>query len=81
MYLQSQTYRSNTSHLGPPRTWYQSKDYMIVGDTLYYCGVDSVLRRCLTHEEAEKVLNDCNSDACGGHQSGYATTKSILREG
>ena len=47
---------------------------MIIGDTLYHRGVDTVLRRCLTHEEAEKVLNDCHSGACGGHQSGYATT-------
>eukprot|EP00253_Pinus_taeda_P024724 PITA_24724 len=54
---------------------------MIVGDTLYRRGIDIVLRRCLTHEEAEKVLNDCHSGACGGHQSGYATTQKILRAG
>eukprot|EP00253_Pinus_taeda_P017900 PITA_17900 len=39
------------------------------------------MRRCLTHEEAEKFLNDCHSGACGGHQSGYATTQKILRAG
>eukprot|EP00253_Pinus_taeda_P003675 PITA_03675 len=37
------------------------------------------MRRCLTHEEVEKVLNDCHSGACGGHQFGYATTQNILR--
>ena len=40
-----------------------------------------MLRRCLTLEEAEKVLNDCHSGACGGHMSGYATAQKILRAG
>jgi len=51
---------------------------MIVGNTLYRHGIDTILRRCLTHEEAEKVLNDCHLGTCGGHQSGYATTHKIL---
>eukprot|EP00253_Pinus_taeda_P031214 PITA_31214 len=34
---------------------------MIIGDTLYRRGIDTVLRRCLTHEEAEKFLNGCHS--------------------
>ena len=42
---------------------HQEKDYMIVGETLYRRGVDTVLRRCLTHEEAEKALNECHSGA------------------
>ena len=47
--------------------------YGDIGDTLYRRGVDSVLRRCLTHEEAEIVLNDSHSGACGGHLSRLAT--------
>eukprot|EP00253_Pinus_taeda_P001496 PITA_01496 len=54
---------------------------MIIGDTLYRRGIDTVLRRCLTHEEAEKFLNDCHSGTCGGQQSGYATAQKILRAG
>ena len=38
-----------------------------------------ILRRCLTHEEAEHFLNDSHSRACGGHLSGLATTQKILR--
>eukprot|EP00253_Pinus_taeda_P024692 PITA_24692 len=53
---------------------------MIIGETLYHRGVDTDLRRCLTHEEAEKVLNDCHSGTCGGHRSSYTTTQNILRE-
>ena len=54
---------------------------MIIGDTLYPRGVDTILRRCLTHDEAEKALNECHSSACGGHLSGYATAQIILRVG
>ena len=50
-------------------------------DTLHHCGVDSILRRCLTHDEAELVLNDCHGGACGGHLSGLATAQKILRAG
>jgi len=78
IYLQNQKYRPNTSRSEQKRIRYQSKDYMIVGTTLYRRGVDTVLRRCLTHEEAEKALNDCHSGACGGHQSGYTTAHKIL---
>ena len=58
-----------------------AKNYLIIGDTLYCRGVDSVLRRCLTHEEAEIVLNDAHSGACGVHLSGLATAQKILRVG
>ena len=58
-----------------------AKNYLISGDTLYHRGVDSVLRRCLTHEEAKTVLNDAHSGACGGHLSGLATAQKILRVG
>jgi len=78
IYLQTQIYRSNTSHSEQRRIRYQAKYYTIVGDTLYRHGIDTVLWRCLTHEEAEKVLNDCHSSVCGGHQSGYTTAQNIL---
>ena len=50
-------------------------------NTLYRCGVDSILRRCLTHDEAEVVLNDCHRGACGGHLSRLSIAQKILREG
>ena len=37
--------------------------------------------RCLTHEEANIVLNDSHSGVCGGHLSGLATAQKILRLG
>eukprot|EP00253_Pinus_taeda_P032457 PITA_32457 len=81
IYLQTQTFRPNTSRFEQRHIRYQAKDYMIVGDTLYCRGVNTVLRRCLTLEEAEKFLNDCHLGVCGGHQSSYTTTQKILRDG
>jgi hypothetical protein len=57
---------------------HQDKNYLILEDTLYNRGVDYILHRCLTHEEAEVVLNDCHTGACGGHLSRLETTQKIL---
>jgi len=54
------------------------KSYVIIDDTLYCHNIDSILRRCLTLEEVESVLNDFHSEACGGHLSGLATAQKIL---
>jgi hypothetical protein len=61
------------------RVHYQAKKYTIVGDTLYHRGIDSILRCCLTHEEAKLVLNDCHKGACGGHLFGLVIAQKILR--
>ena len=58
-----------------------AKNYVIICDTLYYRGIDSILRHYLTLEEVESVLNDCHSGACGSHLSGLATAQKKLREG
>ena len=81
IYLQTQNFRPNTSCSQQQRIQYQAKDYLIVVDTLYHHGFVTILRRCLTHEEAEKVLNDSHVGACGGHLSGYGTAQKILYAG
>jgi len=81
IYLQTQTFRPDASKAERRKIRFQSQQYRIIGDTLYRRGADLVFRRCLTHEEAEKVLNDCHSGACGGHMSGYATAQKVLRAG
>lgn len=52
-----------------------AKNYVIISDTLYCHEIDSILRRCLTLEEAESVLIDCHSGVCGSHLFGLATTQ------
>ena len=81
VYLQTQ--RTPTHLSWDEQRWLRhvSKNYLIVDNTLYHCGVDSILQCCLTHEEDEVVLNDCHGGACGGHLSGLSTAQNILRAG
>ena len=81
IYLQTQRFQPHLSYDDCHRIRHYSKYYLIINDTLYRHGVDSILWWCLTHEEAEHVLNDCHFGACGGHLSGMATTQKILRTG
>ena len=81
IYLQTQTFRPEASKAERRKIQFQSQQYKIIGDTLYCRGADLVFRRFLTHEEAERVLNDCHSGECGGHMFGYATAQKVLRAG
>jgi hypothetical protein len=73
IYLQTQTFWPHLTSNERRRVRYQERHYIILGDTLYCQGIDSVFRRCLTFDKAEKALNDCHSGGCGGHMSVYAT--------
>eukprot|EP00253_Pinus_taeda_P031448 PITA_31448 len=81
VYLQTQSFWPELSKSERRKIRFQSQQFKIIGDTLYRREADLVFRLCLTHEEAEKVLNDYHSGACGGHMSGYATAQKILRAG
>ena len=81
IYLQTKTFHPDISRSDRQRIWYQSQQYNIVGDTIYCCGANSIFWQGITHEEAENVLNDYHSGACGGHMYGFATTQNILRAG
>jgi hypothetical protein len=81
IYLQTQTFQPALSSNERRHVRYQARHYIILGDTLYRRGLDSVFWCCLTFEEAEKDLNDYHYGACGGHMSGYATAQKILRAG
>jgi hypothetical protein len=81
IYLQTQTFWSALSNIERRRICYQAHQYIILGDTLYRRGIDSIFLHCLTFDEVEKALNEFHSRACGGHMSGYATTQKILRAG
>ena len=81
IYLQTLKVPTHLSQDERRQLHHVSKNYLIVDNTLYRRGVDSILHHCLTHEEAELVLNDCHRGACGGHLSGISTAQKILRVG
>jgi hypothetical protein len=81
IYLQTQFFWPDLPSVDHHHIRYQSRQYIILGDTLYRHGINSIFRRCLTYDEVEKYLNDCNSRAYESHMSGYATTQNILRVG
>ena len=60
IYLQTLKVPTHLSRDERRRLHHVSKNYLIVDNTLYCCGVDSILCRCLTHEEVELVMNDCH---------------------
>lgn len=73
VYLQTQWFQLEVSKDDRRRLHHLAQHYLIIGDALYRCSVDSVLHRCVTHDKDEKIMNDCHSGACGGHLSGLAT--------
>jgi hypothetical protein len=79
LYLQTQRFEPNISHEERRCILHHSHHYLIIDDTLYHRGIDTILQRCLVHEEVECVLNDCHLGAYGGHLSGMATAQKILR--
>ena len=78
IYLQTLKVHTHLSWDEQRRLRHVSKNYLIVDNSLYCHGVDSILRHCLTHEEAEVVINDCHKRVWGGHLS-RLTAQNILR--
>ena len=58
-----------------------AKKYIIVVSTLFRRGFNGELLRCLTNEEAYKVVGEAHSGACGDHVNGPMLAKKILRQG
>ena len=52
IYLQTQIFQPNLSCDNHCYIRHHAKYYLILNDTLYRRGIDSILRRCLTHKEA-----------------------------
>jgi len=48
---------------------------------LFKVGVDNLLRRCVTSEEANGILWHCQNSPCGEHYGGDKTTAKVLQSG
>lgn len=81
VYLQTQHFRPSATKDDRRCIRHLAQHYLIVGDALYHHGVDTMLCRCVIHEEAELIMNDCHYGAYGGHLSGLATAQKILHVG
>jgi hypothetical protein len=81
VYLRTQKFGNHLSRDDHRCIRHQAPRYLLIGDILYWWGVDTILCRCLTIDEANRVLNDCHSGACGGHLSGISTAQNITRAG
>jgi hypothetical protein len=81
IYLRTQKFSNHLSRDDRRRIRHQAPRYLLIGDILYWWGVDTILHWCLTIDEADRVLNDYHSGACGGHLSGISTSQNIIRAG
>jgi hypothetical protein len=67
-YLEENILPEDTSEA--KRIRYRSTRYTIINGELYRKGFSKALQRCVTGEEAEKILRDIHSGICGNHTGG-----------
>ena len=78
-YLQDRTYSESATPDQRRSLHRMANKYIIVESTLFRRGFNGELLRCLTNEEAYKVVREEHSGACGGHVNGPMLAKKILR--
>ena len=78
-YLEENILPKDTSEA--KRIRYRSTRYTIINGELYRKGFSKALQRCVTGEEAEKILRDIHSGICGNHTEGKSLAHKILRQG
>ena len=55
--------------------------YIIVEGVMYRRGFSKPLLRCVTQDEAARVLSEVHDKFCGNHAAGQSLSKKILRQG
>jgi hypothetical protein len=60
---------------------YKAFKFVFLDDQLYYKSIDGVLLKCLSQEEAKKVMYEVHEGLCGAHQSAYRMKWIIRRTG
>ena len=80
-YLQDRTYPESAPSDQRCSLRRMANKYIIVGSTLFRRRFNGELLRCLTDEEAYKVVREAHSGTCGGHVNSPMLAKKILRQG
>ena len=60
---------------------HQASRYLLIEVVLYRCGVNIILHRCLTIDEADRFLNDYHIDTCNCHFLGMSNAQKVIRQG
>ena len=58
LYLRTQKFPVHFNHEDRRRIQHQAIRHLLIGDVLYHRGIDTILHHCLTHDEAETILNN-----------------------
>ena len=59
----------------------RSRNFYLVGDTLYHKGADGISRRTVRSDEKELILREAHCGIAGGHYASEATTRKIWQSG
>ncbi|XP_057432184.1 uncharacterized protein LOC130724933 [Lotus japonicus] len=63
------------------RTKYRALSYLILDDELFKKGVNEVLLKCLSEEEAFRAVKAVHDGMCGAHQAGHKMKWTLFRQG
>ena len=58
-----------------------AEQYLLLNDKLYKRGVSTLLLRCFSNKESEKVLSEIHDGVCGNHAGGQSLTHKALLQG
>jgi hypothetical protein len=71
VYLKNQKFGNHISQDDRPRILHQAPRYLLIGDILYWQGIDTILHQCLTIDKVDRVLNDCAMGLSNGGENRY----------
>ena len=63
------------------RIVHKSRTYTLIGQLLYFCGRDDILRRAVGEMDVPKLLQEFHEDFCRGYFAGRVTVEKIFAAG
>ena len=80
-YLEGMNFPEGATKQIRTRIAHKSRSYTLIGQLLYLCGRDGVLRRAVGKSDVPNLLREFHEDFCGGHFAGRVTVGKILAAG